>query len=67
LTIGCLRPSNRAGTEVVALAQCTVDGEADNATEEHYKGIHHPLNQRHGDHVAVGNARNGTDGSISAF
>ncbi len=39
---------------VAAAAQEAVHRVTDHAAEEHHKGVHHALDQRHGDHVAVG-------------
>jgi hypothetical protein len=36
------------------LAQEAVHRVADDARQEHHKGVHHALDQRHGDHVAIG-------------
>ena len=47
-----------AGVAAAAAAQKAVDGVTDHARQEHHKRIHHALNQRHRDHVAVGNVGN---------
>ena len=43
-----------AAAAVVATAQKAVHRIANDPAEEHHKGVHHALNQRHGDHVAIG-------------
>ena len=47
----------RGPTAVVAAAQEAVDRVADHARQEHHEGVHHALDQRHRDHVAVGDVR----------
>src|SRR5690606_19711674 len=44
----------RSGVVVTATAQEGIDRIADHAAEEHHKGVHDTLHQRHGDHVAIG-------------
>ena len=48
----------RARVVVVAPAQEAVHRIADHARKEHNEGVHYPLDQRHGDHVAVGDVGN---------
>ncbi len=43
-----------AGVVLVVAAQEAVHRVADHAREEHDEGVHHALDQGHGDHVAVG-------------